>query len=128
MVEIDCSEDRRKFTLFSGWLKTKGFLTDKYELIPYELSDMFLEETSFGELAKEKAEEIFNSHYFVLFTSETECAEECIVSILAKKAALVTVGNMVQLLEHIIISCKHDEKTIKLLNFYDKVQSEIEKL
>ena len=80
------------------------------------------------EEAKAKATEIFNSHYFVIFTSETECSEECIVSILAQKAALVTVRNTIETLEHLMVVNTKNEKAMELLNFYDEVEKEIHKL
>ncbi len=43
MVEIDNNEDFKKFTLFAGWLKARGFLNEEYPLIPYELAEMFIE-------------------------------------------------------------------------------------
>lgn len=81
-----------------------------------------------NEEAKAKATEIFNSHYFAIFTSETECAEECIVSILAQKAALVTVRNIIETIEHILVFDPKNPKAMYLLNFYDEVKKEIHKL
>lgn len=39
---------------------------------------------------KETAQELFNQHYFILFDSESDKGQEILISLLAKKAAILT--------------------------------------
>jgi len=45
--------------------------------------------------AENKAREIFNRHYMVLFDSDSDKGEEIQVSLLAKKCAIVTVNYLI---------------------------------
>jgi hypothetical protein len=66
---------------------------------------------------KEKAQEIFNQHYLVLFDSDSDKGEECLVSLLAIKASLVTVNQ-------ILSSCTQDGCTY----YWTGVKHELEQL
>ena len=45
---------------------------------------------------KEKAQEVFNAHYMVLFDSESDKGEEILVSLLAKKCAIITITEILK--------------------------------
>lgn len=51
-------------------------------------------EKQLNEEAKVFAEKLFNDYYMILFDSDTDKGEECLVSILAIKSALVTLKYM----------------------------------
>lgn len=42
-----------------------------------------------------KAIELFNKHYFVLFDSDSDKGEEILVSLLAVKASLITIDEII---------------------------------
>ena len=74
---------------------------------------------------KEKAIELFNQHYMVLFDSESDKGEEVLVSILAIKSALVTAKEVHgQLLKYHLLSL---DKTNERL-YWQKVIDELEKI
>lgn len=64
--------------------------------------------------SEKKAVEIFMAHYMILLDSDSEKSEEILVSLLAIKAAIVTVGT--------VISLNKDT------DFWEEVKQEIEKL
>lgn len=80
------------------------------------------------ESPKDKAIEIFNSCYFVLFTSDTDYSEECIVSILAIENAKVVVRSIIQEYEYLAVIIHQNEYVIKMLRFYEKVLDELDKM
>lgn len=80
------------------------------------------------ETPKDKAVEIFNSCYFVLFTSDTDYAEECTVSLLSIENAKVIARSIIQEYEHLAIKLDQNEHVIKMLRFYEKVLVELEKM
>ena len=45
---------------------------------------------------KEKAHELFTSHYMILFDSDSDKGEEILISLLAIKLALVTVAQIIE--------------------------------
>lgn len=45
---------------------------------------------------KQRANDIINKHYFILFDSESDKGEEVLVSSLATKAALITVDEIIK--------------------------------
>lgn len=73
---------------------------------------------------KEKAQEIFNSHYMVLFDSESDKGEEILVSLLAKKCAIVTVNELQKALHGDLYS----RKLTGAILYYNSVLSELEKM
>jgi len=72
---------------------------------------------------KEKAQELFNKHYMPLLESESDLSEEILVSILARKAALITVDEI--LLSNPTWFIDQMKSTHK---YWEKVKSEIELL
>jgi hypothetical protein len=47
--------------------------------------------------SKDKAFELFNKHYFVLFDSDSDKGEEILVSLLAVGASLITVDEIISI-------------------------------
>lgn len=66
--------------------------------------------------AKEKAKHLFSEHYLVLFDSDSGKGQEIQVSILAKKAALITAKEMLK-------ACKDSERP-----YYLNVEKEVKKV
>ena len=79
--------------------------------------------------AKDKAKELFNSHYMILFDSETDKSQEILVSILAIKAAIVTANEVI---ESRAVDLYWENKTVpendNLTIFYKKVINELNKM
>lgn len=73
---------------------------------------------------KEKAQEIFNAHYMVLFDSDSDKGEEILVSLLAKKCAIVTVNELQKALHGDLYS----RKLAGTILYYNSVLSELEKM
>lgn len=69
--------------------------------------------------AKEKAEELFNIHYFILLDADSDISQEILISSLAKKMALVTIEEIITSLTYM-----SDFRPI----FWRQVKQEIEKL
>lgn len=68
---------------------------------------------------KGKAEEIFNQHYAILLDADSDISQEVLISVLAKKMALVTVDEIIYNLSH----------KAPIIHFYwNQVKQEIEKL
>jgi hypothetical protein len=65
--------------------------------------------------AKDKAQEIFNSFYVILFDSESDKGEEVLVSMLAKKCAIEAVNQIIQ-------------SEVMHVSFWFKVQKELIKM
>lgn len=59
------------------------------------------------------ANDIFYEHYMILFDSESDKGEECLITLLAKKSALATIKYL-----------KKQQFSSKLINF-DEVEKEI---
>ena len=73
---------------------------------------------------KEKAQEIFNAHYMILFDSESDKGEEILVSLLAKKCAIITVNELLKVLHGDLYS-----RTLTgSIMYYNSVLSELEKM
>lgn len=70
--------------------------------------------------AKEKAEEIFNQHYAILLDADSDISQEVLISVLAKKMALVTVKES-------IITASYGTNYALVL-FLKEVKREIENL
>jgi hypothetical protein len=64
--------------------------------------------------AAEKAKEIYDKHYFALMDTESAKEQEIIVSILAKKCALITVSEIL--------------KETNFVSYYDAVKRIVKKL
>jgi hypothetical protein len=72
---------------------------------------------------KEKAEELFNKCYMILFDSDSDKGEECLVSILAGKCAILCVDEILSAIDW------HDFETPnKEFEFWNEVKLEIEKV
>lgn len=75
--------------------------------------------------AKKEADRLFAQFYFVLFDSDTDKGEECTVSILAIRCALIAVDEQKAVLENMLLT-----KGIKepYCQFFEDVKSELHKL
>lgn len=65
--------------------------------------------------AKKRADEIFNSHYMVLLDSDSDKGQEILVSLLAKKSALITVETIL-----------HSGLTLTQIKYYEEVKKHLE--
>lgn len=78
---------------------------------------------------KEKALDLFNQHYMVLFESDSDCGQECLVSILAKSAAIVTANEIIKQWDYIDTYIADDRGGLNPnLRVWYKIKEEIEKL
>lgn len=69
--------------------------------------------------AKLKAVELFHQHYAILLDADSDISQEVLISVLAKKMALVTVNEIIYNLQH----------RAPIIHFYwQQVKQEIEKL
>jgi hypothetical protein len=73
-------------------------------------------------IAKEKALEIFSKHYVSIFNINCDYSEECLISNLSQKHAIITVDEIiaVKLLWH--------QKDTNDLDYWNEVKQEIQKL
>jgi hypothetical protein len=83
--------------------------------------------------AKEKAKDIFNNFYFILFDSDSDKGEEILVSSLAQKNALLATDIVIDLLEFEILDSyestpEKKEKICNLYQFWKDVKKEINKM
>ena len=69
--------------------------------------------------AKQKARDIFNQHYSILLDADSDISQEVLISLLAKKMALVSVEEIIEALTY-----ASDVRPI----FWRQVKQEIEKL
>ena len=69
--------------------------------------------------AKIKAVELFHQHYAILLDADSDISQEVLISVLAKRMALVTVEEIIQALTY-----ASDVRPI----FWRQVKQEIEKL
>ena len=69
-------------------------------------------------IPKLKALELFNKHYLLILEIDNDLSEEIIISILAKKHALITVDEIISTFAIMGLGSK----------FYEDVKQEIEKL
>ena len=67
---------------------------------------------------KDKANNLFNKHYLLILEIDNDLSEEIIISILAKKHALITVDEIISTFAIMGLGSK----------FYEDVKQEIEKL
>jgi hypothetical protein len=70
---------------------------------------------------KERALDLFNTCYFVLFNSDTECSEECTVSILSIENAKVIARAIISEYETMAIKLDQPKFVMEMLEFYGKV-------
>lgn len=68
---------------------------------------------------KEKATQLFNKYYVSILEINHDLSEEIIISILAKKQALIAVYEILKVAFY---------STVEIYNFYLEVRIEIEKL
>jgi len=72
---------------------------------------------------KEKANELFNKFYMILLDSDSDKGEECLVSLLAIKCAILCVDEILSAIDW------HDFETPnKEVEFWGQVKLEIKKL
>jgi hypothetical protein len=67
--------------------------------------------------AKDKAIELVDTYRIMLMNSDTECGEEILCTVIAKKAALIAVDEIVKYFESYVI-----------LDYWNKVKKEIQLL
>jgi len=72
---------------------------------------------------KEKAVNIFNKYYVSILDVNNDLSEEVIISILAKKQALIAVDDIIK-----IVECYDRIHISNQLNYWIEVKNEIEKL
>ena len=70
---------------------------------------------------KEKAKELFNKHYMAILNIDSDYSEECLISILAKKHALISV-------QEIINSNPNSDPLNTDIYYWLEVKKEIENL
>lgn len=70
---------------------------------------------------KEKAKEIFTKHYMTIFNIDSDYSEECLISILAKKHAIISV-------QEIINDNRHSDPLNTDIYYWLEVKNEIEKI
>lgn len=82
--------------------------------------------------AKEKAEEIFNIHYSILLDADSDISQEITISLLAKKMALVTINQMIELNGEYYLQNKESKMDYscycKVNGWLFEIKQEIEKL
>jgi len=71
----------------------------------------------------EKAVQLFNTYYASILCINNDLSEEVIISILAKKRALIAVDDIIS-----IVECYDKRYISNELNFWIDVKNEIEKL
>lgn len=74
---------------------------------------------------KEKAKDIFNQHYMVLFDSETDASEEILITHLSQKMALISVN---LILESSPYSVHHKYYDQDNFDYWQEVKKELKKL
>jgi hypothetical protein len=67
--------------------------------------------------AKDKAIELVDTYRIMLMNNDTECGEEILCTVIAKKAALIAVDEIIKYFESYVI-----------LDYWNKVKKEIELL
>jgi hypothetical protein len=72
---------------------------------------------------KDKATQLFNKYYVSILEVNNDLSEEIIISILAKKRALIAVDDIIS-----IVECYDRRHISNELNFWIEVKNEIEKL
>ena len=72
-------------------------------------------------IPKEKAKEIFNKHYMAILNIDSDYSEECLISILSKNHALISI-------EEIINNNTHNDPLNTDIYYWLEVKQEIENL
>jgi hypothetical protein len=73
--------------------------------------------------AKDKAKELVNTYRIMLMNSDTECGEEILCTVIAKKAALIAVDELIQAIR--FTDAKSD---LGYVGYWQEVKHEIELL
>jgi hypothetical protein len=68
---------------------------------------------------KEKAEDLVDRYKFVFWNEDSECGEEILCTVTAKKCALIAVDEIIDLVKHIDVDSE---------DYWDEVKHEIEKI
>jgi hypothetical protein len=66
---------------------------------------------------KEKAEDLVDRYKFVFWNEDSECGEEILCTVIAKKCALIAVDNVLWMASH-----------YATIDYWNEVKHEIEKL
>ena len=72
---------------------------------------------------KEKAEDIFRKHYSELFQTDSDMSEEILISILSKKCAIISVDEILDVLNEIEL-----EQWFEKSQYWKEVRKEIKNL
>jgi hypothetical protein len=77
---------------------------------------------------KEKAISLVDSYRKILMNEDTECGNEILCSVIAKKCALIAVDEMILVLPFTDTNSTLNEYAIHLHRYLEQVKQEIEKL
>jgi hypothetical protein len=78
--------------------------------------------------AKDKAKELVDTYRIMLINSDTECGEEILCTVIAKKAALIAVDEMILVLPFTDTNILLNHYAIQLQKYLDQVKQEIQLL
>jgi len=71
--------------------------------------------------AKDKAKELVDSYRMMLMNEDTECGEEILCTIVAKKSALIAVDEIMKAMDSVMLPNPFSQ-------YWEQVKQEIEKL
>ena len=77
---------------------------------------------------KEKAKELVDAYKVILMEEDTECGNEILCTLIAKKSALIAVDEMISVLPFTAIHRSLNDYAIHIHKYLEKVKDEIEKL
>lgn len=77
---------------------------------------------------KDKAIELVDTYRIMLMNSDTECGEEILCTVIAKKAALIAVDQMILVLPFTDINSSLNNYAIHLQKYLDQVKQQIQLL
>lgn len=77
---------------------------------------------------KEKASSLVDSYRIILMNEDTECGNEILCSVIAKKCALIAVDEMILVLPFTDTNAALNEYAVHLHRYLEQVKDEIEKL
>jgi hypothetical protein len=76
---------------------------------------------------KEKAKELFDQYYMLIFNIGEDLANEIIISIIAKQSCLIAVDELIK--SHYLLTTTHDIKpSIRCKSYWKEVKEEINNL
>ena len=77
---------------------------------------------------QQKATQLVDTYRAMLMNEDTECGNEILCTIIAKKSALISVEEMISVLPFTAIHRSLNEYAIQMHKYLEKVKDEIEKL